>query len=86
MENYYDLLQKAYLLGTPKIIRKVLNSLTTTATTTTTITTTTDQYENPDSWSNGIVVKALDSQSRGPVIKTTGWLQGRLSLSSFRGR
>ena len=31
-------------------------------------------------------VKALDSQSRGPVIKTTGWLQGRLSLLSFRGR
>ena len=86
MENYYDLLQKAYLLGTPTIIRKVLNSLTTTATTTTIITTTTDQHENPDSWSNGIVVKALDSQSRGSVIKTTGWLQGRFSLSSFRGR
>ena len=31
------------------------------------------------SWSNGPVVKALDSQS-------TGWLQGRLSLSSFRVR
>ena len=27
-------------------------------------------------WSNGVVVKALDSQSRGPVFKTTGWLQG----------
>ena len=26
--------------------------------------------------SNGLVVKALDSQSRGPVFKTTGWLQG----------
>ena len=37
-------------------------------------------------WSNGQVVKALDFQSRGPVFKTTGWLQGRLSLSSFRGR
>ena len=37
-------------------------------------------------WSNGLVVKALDSQSMGPVFKTTGWLQGRLSLSSFRGR
>ena len=31
-------------------------------------------------------VKALDSQSMGPVFKTTGWLQGRLSLSSFRSR
>ena len=37
-------------------------------------------------WSNGLVVKALDSQSRGPVFKSTGWLQDRLSLSSFRGR
>ena len=37
-------------------------------------------------WSNGLVVKALDSQSRGPVFKTTEWLQGRLSLSSFQGR
>ena len=37
-------------------------------------------------WSNGLVVKALDSQSRGPMFKTTGWLQGQLSLSSFRGR
>ena len=27
-------------------------------------------------WSNGLVVKALDSQSRGPRFKTTGWLQG----------
>ena len=34
---------------------------------------------------NGLVVKAMDSQSRGPEFKTTGWLQGRLSLSS-RGR
>ena len=25
--------------------------------------------------SNGLVVKALDSQSRGPVFKTTGWLK-----------
>ena len=32
------------------------------------------------------LVKALDSQSRGPVFKTAGWLQGRLSLSSSRGR
>ena len=38
------------------------------------------------SWSNGVVVKALDSQFRGPVFKTSGWLQGWLSLSSFRGR
>ena len=36
--------------------------------------------------SNGLVVKELDSQSRGPVFKTTGWLQVRLSLSSSRGR
>ena len=35
---------------------------------------------------NGLVVKALDSQSRGPVLKTAGWLQGRLNLSSSRGR
>ena len=35
---------------------------------------------------NGLVVKVLDSQSRGPVFKTAGWLQGRLSLSSSRGR
>ena len=35
---------------------------------------------------NGLVVKALDYQSRGPVLKTTEWLQGGLSLSSFRGR
>ena len=34
---------------------------------------------------DGLVVKALDYQSRGPVFKTTGWLQGWLSLSSFRG-
>ena len=43
-------------------------------------------YRAMGSWSNGLVVKALDSQSRGPVFKTTGWLQGRLSLSSLRGR
>ena len=30
-------------------------------------------------WSSGLVFKALDSQSRGPVFKTIGWLQGRLS-------
>ena len=37
-------------------------------------------------WSNGLVVKALDSQSKSLVFKTIGWLQGRLSLSSFRGQ
>ena len=31
---------------------------------------------NDLSWSNGLVVKALHSQSRGPVFKTTGCLQG----------
>ena len=31
----------------------------------------------------GLVVKALDSQSRSLVFKTTRWLQGQLSLSSF---
>ena len=35
---------------------------------------------------NGLVVKALNFQSRGPVFKTTGWSQGWLSLSSFQGR
>ena len=34
-------------------------------------------------WSNGPVVKVLDSQSRDPMFKITGWLQGQLSLSSF---
>ena len=37
-------------------------------------------------WSNGLVVKLLDSQSRSSVFRTTGCLQGRLSLSSFQGR
>ena len=37
-------------------------------------------------WSNDLVVKVLDSQSKGSVFKTTGWLQGRPSLSPFRGR
>ena len=36
--------------------------------------------------SNGLAVKALDSQPRSPVFKTTWGLQGRLNLSSFRGR
>ena len=37
-------------------------------------------------WSNGLLVKALDSQSRGHGFKTTGWLQGRPSFSSYQGR
>ena len=32
---------------------------------------------------NGLVVKVLDSQSRSPVFKTIGWIQGWLSLSPF---
>ena len=36
-----------------------------------------------EQWSNSLVVKLLDSKSRGPVFKTAGWLQGRLSLSSL---
>ena len=31
------------------------------------------------------LVKVLDFQSRGPMFKTTGWLQGWLSLLSFWG-
>ena len=34
-------------------------------------------------WSNGLVFKALDHQSGGPGFKSTGWPQGRLSLSSL---
>ena len=34
---------------------------------------------------NGLVVKVLDSQSRSPVFKTIGWIQGWLSLSPFWG-
>ena len=37
-------------------------------------------------WSNGLVVKVLDSQLRGPMFKTTRWLQGQPSLSSFQGQ
>ena len=36
-------------------------------------------------WSNILVVRALDSQYRGPRFKIIGWLQGRPSLSSFGG-
>ena len=32
------------------------------------------------------MVRALDSQSRGPMFKTTEWLQGQLSFLSFRGQ
>ena len=35
---------------------------------------------------DGLVVKVLDSESRGLMFKTTRWLQGQLSLSPFRGR
>ena len=34
-------------------------------------------------WCNGLVVKSLDSQPRGLVFKSTGWLQGRLTFSFF---
>ena len=37
-------------------------------------------------WGDGLVVNELHSQSMGPVFKTTVWLQGQLSLSSFRGQ
>ena len=37
-------------------------------------------------WRNGLVVRALDSQFKGTRFKTTGWLKGQLSLSSFLGR
>ena len=36
--------------------------------------------------SDGLVVKVLDSQSRGSEFKIAGWLQGQLNLSSLRGR
>ena len=36
--------------------------------------------------SNGLVVKALDSQSRVPRFKTNGWFQGQLSFSSFQSQ
>ena len=40
-------------------------------------------FFNVNLWGNGLVVKALESQSRGPVFKTSEWLQGQFSLSSF---
>ena len=36
--------------------------------------------------SDGLVVKVLDSQSRGPEFKFAGLLQGQLCLPSFWGR
>ena len=36
--------------------------------------------------SDGLVVKSLHSQTRDPVITTTGWLQGQLCPSSYRSR
>ena len=32
----------------------------------------------------GLVVVLIDSQARGSMLKTTGWLQGRLNLSSLQ--
>ena len=44
-------------------------------------------FTTGDPGTHSLVVEVvLDSQSRGPMFKTTGWLQGRLSLSSFQGR
>ena len=37
-------------------------------------------------WSDDLIVRVLDSQSRGSWFKSTRWLQDQLSLSSFRGR
>ena len=36
-------------------------------------------------WSNGLVLRTLNSKSRGLVFKTTEWLQGWLSFSFFWG-
>ena len=44
-----------------------------------------DPFTTGTVYRDGLVVNSLDSQSRSPVFKTTGWLQGQLSLSSFRG-
>ena len=43
-------------------------------------------FTTGDPGTHSLVVEVLDFQSRGPVFKTTGWLQGRLSLSAFQGR
>ena len=37
-------------------------------------------------WSNGLMFRVLDFQSRGRRFKTTKWCQGRLSLSLFQGQ
>ena len=34
---------------------------------------------------NGVAAKGLECQFWGPEFKTTEWLQGRPSRSSFRG-
>ena len=36
--------------------------------------------------SNGLVVKVLDPQYKGPEFITAAWLQGQLDLSHFQGR
>ena len=38
------------------------------------------------SWSNDLVGKTLDSESRGYVFKSTGWPQGRRRFLPFRGQ
>ena len=40
-------------------------------------------YEDFPSRTNSLVVKTLVSQFRGPRFKTTGQLEGRISLLSF---
>ena len=37
-------------------------------------------------WSNGLMFRVLDFQSRGLRFKTTKWCQGRLSLLLFQGQ
>ena len=34
---------------------------------------------------NGLIVKVVYSQFSSPMLKTTGWFHGQLSLSSFQG-
>ena len=43
-------------------------------------------FTTGDPGTHSLVVEVLDSLSRGPMFKTMGWLQGRLSLPSFQGR
>ena len=35
-------------------------------------------------WSNSLLVSALDLQSRGSNVKTTGWLQSQFNVLSFQ--